>query len=184
MCHNARFNWVDTLPTVLLGLRTAVRLELDSSPAEYLYGTPIRVPGEFVTYKEFYPPDENFIIEFREHMRDLKPVPTLHKTNRTPFVFKDLSTCTHVWLRAENTRSLERPYIGPCKGIKRTSDSVFKIRFPDDHVNIERLKPAYTDNHDLDYPNTSLQLESLLKPTDNTDKPTQSSPVNDKPNYT
>ena len=44
MCHNARFNWVDTLPTVLLGLRTSVRLELDSSPAEYLYGTSIQSP--------------------------------------------------------------------------------------------------------------------------------------------
>ncbi|XP_023247771.1 uncharacterized protein LOC111643797 [Copidosoma floridanum] len=46
MCHN-NADWVKLLPTVLLGLRTAVRSDTGASPAGFLYGTNIRVPGEF-----------------------------------------------------------------------------------------------------------------------------------------
>ena len=47
MCHDARFTWTEILPTVLLGLRSCIRLDLDASPSEYLFGVPLRIPGEF-----------------------------------------------------------------------------------------------------------------------------------------
>ncbi len=52
MCHNDP-NWTRTLSTVLLGLRTHSRVDTGASPAEYVYGTTLRVPGEFLLEGEF-----------------------------------------------------------------------------------------------------------------------------------
>ena len=41
-------NWVDELPWVLLGVRTAPKEDLASSSAELVYGTPLTVPGDFI----------------------------------------------------------------------------------------------------------------------------------------
>ena len=41
-------NWVDKLPWVMLGIRTASKEDLQSSSAELVYGQTLRVPGDFV----------------------------------------------------------------------------------------------------------------------------------------
>ena len=41
-------NWVDRLPWVMLGLRSAPKEDLDASPAELVLGQPLCVPGEFL----------------------------------------------------------------------------------------------------------------------------------------
>ena len=41
-------NWIDQLPWVMLGIRTAPKEDLDTSSAELVYGAPITVPGDFV----------------------------------------------------------------------------------------------------------------------------------------
>ena len=46
MCH-AGTDWSLSLSTVLLGLRFNV-MDIGSSPAEFIYGTKLRIPGEFV----------------------------------------------------------------------------------------------------------------------------------------
>ena len=40
-------NWVDELPWILLGIRTAPKEDLGTSSAELVYGVPITVPGDF-----------------------------------------------------------------------------------------------------------------------------------------
>ncbi|KMQ86114.1 retrovirus-like pol polyprotein [Lasius niger] len=47
-CHlqNDR-DWTTSLPTVLLGLRTVFKDDLKCSTAELLYGTTLKIPGEF-----------------------------------------------------------------------------------------------------------------------------------------
>ena len=42
-------NWVDELPWILLGFRTAPKEDLHCSMAELVYGTPLTLPGEFIT---------------------------------------------------------------------------------------------------------------------------------------
>ena len=39
--------WTDVLPMVLLGIRTALKDDLHCSAAELVYGTMLRLPGEF-----------------------------------------------------------------------------------------------------------------------------------------
>ena len=40
--------WCDKLSLVLLGLRTAIREDIDCSVAEMTYGQPLRIPGDFL----------------------------------------------------------------------------------------------------------------------------------------
>ncbi|KAI0241039.1 hypothetical protein LSAT2_002963, partial [Lamellibrachia satsuma] len=41
-------NWLDELPWVLLGIRTAPKEDLGCSSAELVYGAPLTVPGDFI----------------------------------------------------------------------------------------------------------------------------------------
>lgn len=47
-CH-ASSNWVEVLPWVLLGIRSAWKEDIQSSAAEVVYGEPLRLPGQFFT---------------------------------------------------------------------------------------------------------------------------------------
>ena len=85
-------------------------LDTGASPAEFIYGTTLRIPGEFVLPDDFTPNPHAFVEEFREHMRRVKPVPVEHKYKKRAFYFKDLQSCTHVFLRVDGTKkALERP---------------------------------------------------------------------------
>ena len=42
-------NWIDELPWVLLGLRTATKEDLQTSPAEMVFGDSPLLPGEFAS---------------------------------------------------------------------------------------------------------------------------------------
>lgn len=128
MCH-ATSSWTRVLSTILLGLRIHVRSNTQASPAEFLYGTVLRVPGKFVLPDDFTPNPQIFIEEFREHMRNVKAVhPVAHHHKKRAFCHKELHTCSHVFMRVNGVKkSLERPYTGPHRILERTSDRVFKI---------------------------------------------------------
>lgn len=143
MCHTDK-DWTRVLSTVLLGLRVNI-LDCGSSPAEYLYGTTLRVPGELVLTEEDQSNNEQFVSEFREHMKEIKPSPVEHHDRRKAFVSKNLKDCSHIFLRVgASRRSLQCPYTGPHKIIERISDRVIKIDFNGTHkqVSIENVKPA------------------------------------------
>ncbi|XP_037557598.1 uncharacterized protein LOC119434526, partial [Dermacentor silvarum] len=42
-------NWMEALPLILLGIRTAVKTDIGCSAAELVYGTTLCLPGEFFT---------------------------------------------------------------------------------------------------------------------------------------
>ncbi|GFT18448.1 retrovirus-related Pol polyprotein from transposon opus [Trichonephila clavipes] len=50
--HN-NIKWTETLPTILLGLRTALRPDTNHTIAQMVYGSNIRLPGEFLTHPPF-----------------------------------------------------------------------------------------------------------------------------------
>jgi cleavage and polyadenylation specificity factor subunit 1 len=47
MCH-ADHQWTETLPLALLGIRTSFKADLQPSVAEFVYGEPLRIPGELL----------------------------------------------------------------------------------------------------------------------------------------
>lgn len=150
MCH-VEGNWVRKLSTVMLGLRAHTRTDTGASPAEFLFGTTIRLPGEFFLPEDITPDPNFFIEEFREYMREIRPVPTVHKNKTKIFYFKDLHQCTHVFLRNMAKKALERPYSGPYKVIRRITDRVFEIEVQGKNktVSIELLKPAFLIDNEI-----------------------------------
>lgn len=50
-CESTATEWYNFLPTVLLGLRTRIRLDVEVSPAEMLFGQELRFPGDFLAYE-------------------------------------------------------------------------------------------------------------------------------------
>lgn len=140
--------WTEILPTVLLGLRTSFKEDLNASAAELLFGTSLRIPGEFLTDLTNESPvnPQIFIEKFREHIRAIRPQQTAIHAKHRIFRLKDLYTCTHVFLRNDTVkRPLEPPYSGPHQVIKRLDDQIFVIKVGEKETTIstERLKPAY-----------------------------------------
>lgn len=142
-CHETE-DWVKILPTVLLGLRTAFKEDLDATAAELVYGTNIRLPGDFLSTTQANPTAE-FVQELRRHMKSLRPVAPREHGHKTPFIFKDLATCSHVFLRHDAVRRpLQPPYSGPYKVLERRGRTyTIDKNGAKDTVTIDRLKPAY-----------------------------------------
>lgn len=146
MCNN-HVSWVDALPAALLGLRTAFKSDLQASPAEMLFGTTLRVPGDFFfESSQGTNPNPLFIQKHRRAMLAMKPVPTAHHIKRSLFVHKDLYETTHVFLRLDDVSPpLRPPYSGPHEVVERLDDRRFVISINGrmDTVSVERLKPAF-----------------------------------------
>ncbi|XP_015118981.1 uncharacterized protein LOC107042448 [Diachasma alloeum] len=117
-CHGEA--WYDALPLVLLGLRSAWKEDLQTTPAELTYGEPICLPGEFLIPSNQQAAAPELVRNLREHFRRIAPTPAAHHGTRSTFIFKDLATCTHVFVRDDHVRMAYRsPYIGPCRVISR-----------------------------------------------------------------
>ena len=141
-------SWVDALPLVLLGIRTALKEDLSATAAEMVHGTTLRLPGEF-----FQPSDTKSVIDPTDYVSQLKtrmqcvrPTPprTVQRDTQVP---QALATTTHVFVRHDAVRKpLQSPYDGPYLVLERT-DKFFKLNIKgrEDTVSIDRLKPAYLD---------------------------------------
>ncbi|KAF7267831.1 hypothetical protein GWI33_018958 [Rhynchophorus ferrugineus] len=140
----------EALPTALLGLRSAWKEDLQSTTAEMVYGEPLRLPGEFlVTNAKEVDKSVEFVRNLRRQFEMLRPVEgTRHGKI---FVFKDLDTATHVFVRHDSPKTpLQMPYDGPYEVISR-SEKVFILlmRGKQVQVSIDRSKPAYRINDNL-----------------------------------
>lgn len=145
MCH-ATERWSEVLPAILLGIRASFREDLRASAAELVYGTTLKLPGEFFrnSFSGTSVPGD-YISILRQRMRKLRPTPGTNHSTQDLFVSKPLLTSTHVFVRKDTIRKpLEQPYHGPFKVLERT-DKVFKLDI-NGHpatVSLDRLKPAY-----------------------------------------
>lgn len=180
-CH-ANSNWVDSLPLVLLGIRSAYKADLNASAAELVYGEPLRLPGEFIHGKA---PDDtmidvtDYIARLRKFAYNLTPVPaSRHTSNRRVFVYKDLKTASHVLLRDDTSHPpLQPAYTGPYEVVER-GDKVFKLKVNGKcvTVSIDRIKPAYilADSTNIPIPITQFQTPPDTGNSDKTIKKTKS----------
>lgn len=144
-------NWIKALPTVLLGLRSVFKNDLQASAAEMVYGTSLRLPGDFID-AQIRPRklETHFATELRELLGRLRPVKTSHHSAKNIFIYDDLLSCTHVYVRDDTVKSsLQAPYTGPFKIISKTQNNkVFQLEINGKlkNININRLKPAYFES--------------------------------------
>ena len=97
-------NWCDKLPVVLLGMRAAVKQDINCSVAEIVYGEQLRLPGEvFTTSAGSWNTDPSFVVDLRQRMQQMRPVPPVWhgEESRCSFVHTELPAATRVFVRVE-----------------------------------------------------------------------------------
>ena len=105
MCH-ADDQWTETLPLVLLGIRSAYKEDLNASTAELVYGETLRIPWEFLEQSSQKDDIQPFLQRLRRRMNNLHPTPATHHYSQTVFVHKDLKDSTHVFTSKRYMSSL------------------------------------------------------------------------------
>ncbi|CAK1592461.1 unnamed protein product [Parnassius mnemosyne] len=149
MCRNEP--WIKALPAVLLGMRSVLKEDLKASAAELVYGEPLHLPGEMIVPSSVSQVSDpfDFVSRLRIMMSDLRPVPASQHCKRKVFLFKDLSTTSHVFLRADHVKPpLESPYSGPFQVVRRSDKTVtIVVGNKEVVVSIDRVKPAFILGH-------------------------------------
>lgn len=164
--------WTYELPTVLLGLRAALKEDIGVSTAEILYGKKLRLPGEFYGESTV---SRSTTSEFMNHLSEaLKKAQVQRESNkqRAVFIHSDLDKCTHVYVRNDCvSKPLTATYNGPYRVIDRNG-KYFNVQLENrsSNISIDRLKPAYTLNtkHEDQEASTSY---SYVTRTGRTSKP-------------
>ena len=152
--------WIESLPVVLLGLRATVKQDLDACPSELVYGTALRLPGEYFSpgsASERNITASDFAVRLAEHMRSLRAPETQHHAKPLVYLPPSLETCSHVFVRQDGIRrSLQAPYNGPFRVVSR-ADRYFTVDLGgrEDNVCIDRLKPAHLDPASMPTPTTT-----------------------------
>lgn len=139
-------SWVDALPTVMLGLRTSIIQDLNISPAEMIYGSVIKLPGEFFdTTPNFHNDTTPFITRLRDIIDRYKPTQTILHSKPSSFIHPDLNSAEFVFIRQDQiTKPLQPAFNGPFKVVKKhTKFFTVKVKNKEQNISIDRLKPAY-----------------------------------------
>ncbi|XP_037557524.1 uncharacterized protein LOC119435543 [Dermacentor silvarum] len=150
--------WVDALPLVLLGLRAVLRADLQCSAEELVYGSSLSLPGDFFTSTQLSAQPQQFLQRLLDCVKDLRPTPPRPSRCNTIFVYPDLATSTHVFVRRDAVRPPLTPaYDGPFLVLRRTpKTATFLQNGQEETVILDRLKPAYVET----------ATESLAPPPD------------------
>ena len=146
--HHAGGGWMEHLPFVLLGLRASVREDAGCSPADLLYGSPLRLPGPLLDSGGLVsssPDPSSFVAHLRGVMDSARPIPVIHHGVRSSSVDPALSAVSHVFLRIDAVkRPLVAPYEGPFQVLSRTPKTFVLLRRGKPvTVTVDRLKPAF-----------------------------------------
>ena len=150
----------------MLGIRTAIKDDLQCTTAELVYGTTLRLPGEFFEQHSTItiPDPTSYATQLKDTMSKLRATPTRAQSNHKTFVQKDLKSGTHAFVPHDAVRkSLQRPYDGPYRIIKRT-DKHYTLDVKEKHevISLDRLKPAHLDTHDPDLIRQDQSPSNLL----------------------
>ena len=117
-CLSDTTHWTKVLPHILLGIRTAFKQDCRYTAEELVYGTTLRLPGDYFTSTP-----TSSQLELQSYATQLKTI--IHKLQspnickykeRTIHIHTDLSSCPYVFVRHDGVRkSLQPPYDGPIK---------------------------------------------------------------------
>ena len=129
----------------------AIKVDLNATAAEIIYGTGIRLPTEF-----FLPTNRKAKSEFanllKERMEKVRPQPVTRHGEKEIFIFCELKSSPYVFLRHDAIRGpLQPPYDEPLK-VMRGGEKAYTIRINNRGVtvSVDRLKPAIAVPDDLE----------------------------------
>ena len=120
-------NWMEQLPWVLLGIRTAPKDDLSCSSADLVYGAPLTVPGDFISNATQCTPFD-LLSNICHSVTSLLPTPTSRHCSPPVFIPKGLEKAPFVFVRRDTRHSsLQQQYKGPFK-VLDTGTKTFKNR--------------------------------------------------------
>ena len=174
-CQPQPDHWVDALPWVLLGIRSALKEDLQCTTAELVYGMTLRLPGEFIQPSSPDPSADpaDFVGRLKTTMSQLQPTPVRKQPQRATHLPSALSTCTHVFVRRDAVKKpLQPPYDRPYRVLQRQSKYyTLEMRGKKDTVSVDRLKPAHQESTPTQEPPVTPQPALPDQPTATTDQP-------------
>ncbi len=144
--------WMDELPMVMLGIRTAWREDVGCSPADLVYGTSLHLPGELFEAPRTSTLAPGFLRDLQESMNTLvPPQPKYHGTQPTRLP-SNLGHTGYVYVRQDSHLGpLQRPYAGPFPVVEK-GDKYFQVEINGrlDRITVDRLKTAYSaESHNI-----------------------------------
>ena len=129
MADEAGELWMERLPWVLLGRRTAYQTELDTTPAELVLGANPVIPGDMVG--EPGPPlTTPQLKSLLDSLRAQAARPAIQTSgHREPPVHEpvNLDQVTHVRLKRHKIGPLQHTYEGPFRIIERVGKSCIRV---------------------------------------------------------
>ena len=139
----------------------SLETDLHCSSAELVYGTTLRLPGEFFEGAG----TDNPVGYVTKLMKQLRPVPTWFPRQCATFMDPALATCAHVFLWHDAVRSpLQPPYDGPYHAGSQTPRKVISINCV---MSLDHLKPAHMEspaNHPASVPGSGELRHQTLPP--------------------
>ena len=142
-------DWFQELPIVLLAIRTTPREDLGATPAELLYGTTLRLPGDMVLGARPCTEPDIHIRKLRAGMKRLANVPPVYHDRPAAYLQPKLATAKLVYdyVGRDAVRGpLDPMFDGPFLVIA-PGDKNFLIERNNraERISIDRLKVAYTE---------------------------------------
>ena len=119
--------WSRILPWILLGRRTSHHTELNATPAQLVFGSNPKVPGELIHPMGEDSTPEDIIKRVTEAINRPPAQTALHKKTNI-YMPPSTQTCTHVWTQRAKRGPLDPAYDGPYPIIERLGDTSLKIR--------------------------------------------------------
>ncbi|KAH9587093.1 hypothetical protein MS3_00004959 [Schistosoma haematobium] len=152
--------WTDAVRLVLLSIRNAVKADIEYTSAQLVYGTTLRLPGEFVgpSSSSMYMHLTTYTNRLTNAMRSVKHVSTRPQSIDV-FFQPDLRYCTHVFVRRDSHRHpLEPAYEGPFKVVQREPKHyIIGKNGNNDSISIDRLRAVYLEGHPIHVEFPSVQ---------------------------
>lgn len=136
--------WTTKIAIILLGTRSSFKPDIKATAAELVYGTTLRLPGQFFTPCK-QPAQSDFVKELREAMDDLRPIQMSNHAQEKPFIHPELKNASHVFVRCNLIKKGGTyPYDGPYPVLNRMDKYfVVLVRNKKLKITIDRLKPAF-----------------------------------------
>lgn len=163
----ANNNWNESISIILLALRNTIKEDIACTPAELVYGTTLRLPGDMLSSK--IDTDNmniaSYVERLKRHMRQLRAIPTRNNMRREQ-IQNELFECPYVFVRVDSIKKpLQQPYDGPFRVLKRHEKYFIVDRNgTKDSISIDRLKAAFVDEnyvHGTQFRNTKPTTEPL-----------------------
>lgn len=126
-------------------MRCTPKNDTHINPAEIVYGTSLKLPGEFFTPSSVQLTEPEFLKDLKRIMSKISPIPVSHKDNSKIFIHPDLDKSSQVFIRNDNVRSpLTAPYDGPYEVLQKF-DKYYEVQIngKSKRISLDRLKPAF-----------------------------------------